>query len=198
MQPATLPLFPLKTVLFPGGPLPLRIFEARYLDMVGRGLKEHTPFGVVLILAGAESDAAPSVADIGTSARVVDFDTLPDGLLGITCIGERRFRVRRRWQQSDGLNLAEVDYLPEDASSALPAALAHLGELLREVLPRLGGAYTHVDSHYEDAGWVSNRWAEILPLTPAEKLELLELADPLARLAQVAAWSERQPPAAGV
>jgi len=96
------------------------------------------------------------------------------------------------------LNLAEVNYLPEDAPSALPEALAHLGELLREVLPRLGGGYAHVDSHYEDAGWVGNRWAEILPLTAAEKLELLQLDDPLARLAQVAAWSERQPPAAGV
>src|SRR5436853_6839289 len=102
MQPATLPLFPLKTVLFPGGPLPLRIFEARYLDMVGRGLKEHTPFGVVLILAGAESDAAPSVADTGTSARAVDFGTLPDGASGITCNRQRRFRVRPRVQPSAG------------------------------------------------------------------------------------------------
>jgi Lon protease-like protein len=185
-------------VLFPGGPLPLRIFEPRYLDMVRRCLKEHSAFGVVLILAGAEAGAVSAVADIGTSARPVDFDTLPDGLLGITCVGERRFRVRRRWQQSDGLNLAEVAFLPEDAPSALPAALAHLGELLREVLPKLGGAYAHVDSHYDDAGWVGNRWAEILPLTGAERLELLLLDDPLARLAQVAAWSDRQPPTAGV
>ena len=198
MQPETLPLFPLSTVLFPGGPLPLRVFETRYLDMVGRGLKEHTPFGVVLILSGTEADTAPEVADIGTSARVVDFDTLPDGLLGITCIGERRFRVMRRWQQSDGLNLADVDYLPEDARQALPAELSHLGELLREVLPRLGGAYAHIDGRYDEASWVGNRWAEILPLTPAERLDLLRLDDPLARLRQVAAWSQRQPPAAGV
>ncbi len=198
MQPAILPLFPLNTVLFPGGPLPLRIFEPRYLDMVRRGLKEHTPFGVVLVLSGTEADAAPAVADIGTSARVVDFDTLPDGLLGITCIGERRFRVMSRWQQSDGLNLAEIDFLPEDARHPLPAEFAHLGELLREVVPRLGGAYVHVEGLYDDASWVSNRWAEILPLTVAERLELLRLDDPLARLKQVAAWSERQPPAAGV
>src|SRR5256885_9760899 len=126
MHPAGLPLFPLDTVLFPGGPLPLRIFEPRYLDMVRRCLKEHSAFGVVLIVAGAEAGAVSAVADTGTSARLVDFDTLPDGLLGITCVGGRRFRVRRRWQQSDGLNLAEVDYLPEDPPSALPAALAHL------------------------------------------------------------------------
>jgi len=196
MQPANLPLFPLGTVLFPAGPLALRIFEARYLDLVRRCLKEHSPFGVVLIIAGAEAGEISAVAEVGTSARLVDFDTLPDGLLGVTCLGERRFRVQRRWQQSDGLNLGEVDYLPADAPCALPEAFAHLGHLLREVLARIGGPYAQLDSHYEDAGWVANRWAEILPLTGPEKLELL-LDEPLARLTRVAAWSERQPPAAG-
>jgi Lon protease-like protein len=196
MSLTELPLFPLNVVLFPGGPLSLRIFEPRYLDMVRRCLKERCGFGVVLILEGVETGAAASVAATGTSARLVDFDTLPDGLLGVVCVGERRFRLGRRWQQSDGLNLAEVDYLPDDAPCVVPAEYAHLTELLREVLPQLDGGYTHVEAHYEDAGWVSNRWAEILPLAPGEKLELLELADPLARLAQVAVWSTRQPPAA--
>jgi Lon protease-like protein len=198
MSAPTLPLFPLHTVLFPGGPLSLRIFETRYLDMVRRCLKAQGSFGVVLILAGAEAGAVDAVAATGTSARLVDFDTLPDGLLGVMCVGERRFRLLRRWQQPDGLNLAEVDYLPDEAPCALPAELAHLGELLREVLPRLGGAYAYVKAHYEDAGWVGNRWAEILPLSAAEKLALLELADPLARLAQVAVWSARQSAAADV
>jgi Lon protease-like protein len=189
-----LPLFPLSTVLFPGGPLRLRIFEPRYLDMVRHCLKESRPFGVVLILEGAEAGEVVSVAATGTSARVVDFDTLPDGLLGIACLGEQRFRLGRRWQQADGLNLAEVDYLPEDVPCALPADLAHLGELLREVLPQLGDRYTHVTARYDDAGWVANRWAEVLPLSCAEEQQLLELADPLARLAQVAEWSTRQPP----
>jgi uncharacterized protein len=191
---AGLPLFPLGTVLFPGGPLRLRIFEPRYLDMVRQCLKESRAFGVVLILEGEEAGEVASVAGSGTSARVVDFDTLPDGLLGIDCVGEQRFRVLRRWQQGDGLNVAEVDYLPDDPPCALPAELAHLGELLREVLPQLGERYAHVVAHYEDAGWVGNRWAEVLPLTVAEKQQLLELDDPLARLAQVAAWSTRQPP----
>ena len=193
-----LPLFPLGTVLFPGGPLRLRIFEPRYLDMVRHCLKESRPFGVVLILEGAEAGAAASVAAIGSSARLVDFDTLPDGLLGIDCLGEQRFRLCRRWQQADGLNLAEVDYLPDDAPCALPAELAHLGELLCEVLPQLGERYAHVTARYDDAGWVGNRWAEVLPLTCAEKQQLLELTDPLARLTQVAAWSTRQPPTAHV
>jgi uncharacterized protein len=194
MSSAELPLFPLSTVLFPGGPLRLRIFEPRYLDMVRHCLKEARTFGVVLILEGAEAGAAASVADTGTCARLVDFDALPDGLLGIDCVGEQRFRVRRRWQQGDGLNLAEIDYLPDDPPYALPAELAHLGELLREVLPQLGERYAHVTARYDDAGWVGNRWAEVLPLTVAEKQQLLELADPLARLQQVAVWSTRQPP----
>jgi hypothetical protein len=189
-----LPLFPLSTVLFPGGPLRLRIFEPRYLDMVRHCLKESRAFGVLLILEGEEAGEAVSVAESGTSARVVDFDTLPDGLLGIDCIGEQRFRVLKRWQQGDGLNVAQVDYLPDDPPCALPAELAHLGELLREVLPQLGERYAHVVGQYEDAGWVGNRWAEVLALTPAEKQQLLELADPLARLRQVATWSTRQPP----
>jgi len=195
MNRSALPLFPLSVVLFPGGPLSLRIFEPRYLDMVRRCLKERRVFGVVLILEGVEAGAVASVAGTGTSARLVDFDTLPDGLLGLACVGERRFRLQRRWQQADGLNLGEVDYLPDDAPCAVPAEYAHLAELLRELLPRLGGGYTYVEAHYEDAGWVGNRWAEILPLAPAERLQLLELTDPLARLAQVAAWSSRQPAA---
>jgi uncharacterized protein len=189
-----LALFPLSTVLFPGGPLRLRVFEPRYLDMVRHCLKQSRPFGVVLILEGEEAGEVTSVAATGTSARLVDFDTLPDGLLGIDCLGEQRFRLRRRWQQADGLNVAEVEYLPDDAPCALPEELAHLGELLREVLPQLGDRYSHATARYDDAGWVGNRWAEVLPLTGAEKLQLLELADPLARLVQVAAWSTRQPP----
>jgi len=192
MSRGELPLFPLATVLFPGGPLNLRIFEPRYLDMVRRSLREQSAFGVVLILEGAEVGAVAAMADTGTSARVVDFDTLADGLLGIVCVGERRFRVLRRWQRNDGLHLAEVEYLAAEARQALPEELAHLGELLRELLPKLGGAYAYVEAQFDDAGWVGNRWAEILPLTPAERLALLELTDPLARLAQVAVWSGRQ------
>jgi Lon protease-like protein len=186
-----LPLFPLHTVLFPGGPLALRIFEARYLDLVRGCMRDGGSFGVVLILAGAEAGAAAAVADVGTSARLVDFDTLPDGLLGVTCQGERRFRVHSRWQQADGLNVAEVAYLPEDAPCALPASAAHLARLLRQVLPQLGTAYASAAVRFEDAGWVANRCAEILPLSLAQRLELLQLDEPAVRLERVAAWSQR-------
>jgi Lon protease-like protein len=195
MSSLTLPLFPLGTVLFPAGPLSLRIFEPRYLDMTRSCLKSATPFGVVLILEGAEVGAVSVMADTGTTARVVDFDTLPDGLLGVICLGEQRFRIARRWRQNDGLHLAEVEYLPADAPCALPAQYAHLGDLLREVLPRSGSAYAYVEEQYEDAAWVANRLAEVLPLSAPQRLELLELSDPLARLAQAAVWSDSQPAA---
>ena len=195
MTTATLPLFPLHTVLFPGGPLALRIFEPRYLDLVRRCFKDQSGFGVTTILEGDEGGAVTRLATTGTLARLVDFDPLPDGLLGITCLGEERFRVLRHWQQPDGLNLGEVQYLAPETASELPAELAHLADLLREVLPKLGRGYAHVAARYEDAGWVANRWAEVLPLNSEEKLTLLELEAPLERLALVAAWSARQPPA---
>jgi uncharacterized protein len=195
---ATLPLFPLHTVLFPGGPLALRIFEPRYLDMVRRCLKEQSGFGVTTILEGAEAGPLVRVAPIGTRARLVDFDPLPDGLLGITCVGDERFRVLQRWQSSDGLHLAQVQYLVPAGAHELPAELAHLADLLRELLPKLGRGYAQVEARYEDAGWVADRWAEVLPLKPEERLALLELDAPLERLAQVAAWSARQSAAAHV
>jgi uncharacterized protein len=198
MEAAPLPLFPLHTVLFPGGPLALRIFEPRYVDMVRRCMKEHSCFGVVTIFEGTEAGAVARLASLGTCARIVDFDPLPDGLLGITCVGGERVRILRRWQQPDGLHLAEVQVLPVATACELPPELAHLADLLREVLPKLGAGYVHVDAHFEDAGWVADRWAEILPLQPPDKLALLELDDPLERLNQVAAWSARQPPAAHV
>ena len=196
MTTATLPLFPLHTVLFPGGPLELRIFEPRYLDMVRRCMRQQSDFGVVTLFEGEEAGAAVRISSLGTAARIVDFDPLPDGLLGITCLGTARLRILRHWQQPDGLNLAEVQQLPAAEPRELPAELAHLADLLREVLPKLGRGYAHVDAHFEDAGWVADRWAEVLPLNCEDKLVLLELEEPLERLAQVAAWSAREPPAA--
>lgn len=185
-QSVTLPLFPLNTVLFPGGPLPLRIFETRYIDMVRRCMRQRSSFGVLLIRAGAEVGSVTSTAEIGTSARIVDFYQLPDGLLGITCVGERKFRVRERSRQPDGLNVGEIEWLPPEADAALPAEHHHLGQLLRKVLPELSELYQNVPKHFDDAGWVSSRLAEILPLELSDKQFLLEMDDPLVRLARVA------------
>jgi len=182
---AAAPLFPLNTVLFPGGPLPLRIFETRYLDMVRRCLRERCPFGVVLIQAGSEVGASGETGEVGTMARIVDFNALPDGLLGITCVGERKFRLAKRWQQPDGLNLGDIEYIALEERVDLPGEFQHLGELLRKVLPELGDLYSGIPKHFSDASWVGCRLAEILPISLSEKQYCLELDDPVARLARL-------------
>jgi uncharacterized protein len=180
-----LPLFPLNTVLFPDGLLPLRIFETRYVDMVGRCMRQGSPFGVVPIRSGAEVGGVVETAELGTTARIVDFSRLPDGLLGITCKGERKFRVLKLWQQPDGLNVGDIEYLPAEVAVELPVEYHHLGDLLRKVLPELGEPYASMPGNYTDASWVSARLAEILPVSAADKAGLLELDEPLARLAQL-------------
>lgn len=188
---AELPLFPLNTVLFPGGPLPLRIFEPRYVDMVRYCMRERMPFGVVLIRAGAESGAVTSSASIGTSARIVDFYQLPEGLLGITCVGERKFRVAGRRVQRDGLNMGTVEWMRPERGVELPGEYLHLGELLRKVLPELGEIYQSIPKHFDDAGWVGARLAEILPINLTDKQYCLELADPIERLARLSPFIRR-------
>jgi len=187
-----IPLFPLNVVLFPGGPLPLRIFEPRYVDMVKRCMRDGAPFGVVAIDDGsaeAGETAAKTFAAIGTSARIVDFDLLDDGLLGITCRGERRFRVLGHHRANDGLNVGRIAWLdpaPADIELAsLPEEHAHLRDLLQRVWPEIVEAYAGIEPRFEDAGWVGARLAEILPLQTADKQFLLELSDPLHRLARL-------------
>jgi uncharacterized protein len=180
-----LPLFPLSTVLFPEGPLSLRIFEPRYVDMVGRCMRESSPFGVVAIRSGAEVGAVAETAELGTTARIVDFSKLPDGLLGIICVGERKFRLLRRWQRSDGLHLGEIEYLPVEAGVEVPDEHRHLADLLGKVLPELGEPYASLPTRLTDASWVGNRLAEILPLELDDKLSLLGADEPLTRLERV-------------
>lgn len=186
-----LPLFPLSTVLFPEGPLSLRIFEPRYVDMVGRCMRESSPFGVVAIRSGAEVGAIAETAELGTTARIVDFSKLPDGLLGITCQGERKFRLLRRWQRPDGLHLGEIEYLAAEAGAEVPEEHQHLAELLRKVLPELGEPYASLPTRLSDASWVGCRLAEILPLELNEKLSLLEVDEPLTRLEMVGRLMQR-------
>lgn len=184
-------LFPLHAVLFPGGPLPLRIFEPRYIDMVRRSLRTQTAFGVVLIDGGGETGGVTSTATVGTTARIADFYSLPDGLLGVTCLGVRKFRLRTRRVQSDGLNLGEIDWLAAERESELPGEYQHLGQLLRKVLPELGDFYEGVTKRFEDCAWVGYRLAEILPLSLSDKQYCLELDDPLARLARLSPLIQR-------
>jgi Lon protease-like protein len=174
-------LFPLNIVLFPDGPLPLRIFETRYVDMVRRCMRTSQAFGVVLIREGTEVGPAETF-DVGTLAMIVDFHQLSDGLLGLSCIGRQRFRIRSRTRQSDGLNLAEVEWLAVEPAVAVPPRHAHLAELLKTVLPQLGEVYTDIEMRLEDAAWVGHRLAEILPIPLTDKQFCLELEDPIQRL----------------
>lgn len=180
----TVPLFPLRTVLYPGGPLPLRIFEARYLDMISECLKSASPFGVLLIRQGTETGAASTYAT-GTLARIADWYQGSDGLLGITATGEQRFRLISSWRRDDGLNLGEIEVLDERPGVSLPDEYRSLAKILERVLDDLGKLYENLERKYDDAGWVANRFAEILPISAEQKQVCLELDDPLARLAIV-------------
>jgi Lon protease-like protein len=157
--------------------------------MVRRCMREGSCFGVVLLQGGGETGPVSGVASIGTSARIVDFNLLKDGLLGITCRGERRFRVLRLWRQDDGLNMGEVEWLDPAVSAAAAAAVAvppehrHLADLLRRVLPELGEVYAGIEPRFEDADWVGARLVEILPIGLGDKQSFLEMEDPLERLA---------------
>jgi len=180
-QNDSIALFPLNIVLFPGGALPLRIFETRYVDMVRRCMRGSQAFGVALIREGNEVGPAETF-DVGTLAKIVDFHQLSDGLLGLSCIGEQRFRIRGRGRQADGLNLAEVDWLASEPTVAVPARHARLSELLKSVLPQLGEVYTGIEMRLDDAAWVGHRLAEILPIPLTDKQSCLELDDPIERL----------------
>jgi uncharacterized protein len=182
-ESSVIPLFPLHTVLFPGGPLPLRIFETRYTDMVRRCMRAGEPFGVVLIQEGHEAGEVATTATVGCTARIVDFHTLHDGLLGIACVGERKFRVQRVWRAADGLNMGEVQWMPAEPGLPLPADYARLASAVRRALAELAEHYEHVEQKFDDAAWVSVRMAELLPIELNDKQALLEMEDPLARLA---------------
>jgi uncharacterized protein len=175
-------LFPLHTVLFPGGPLPLRIFETRYTDMVRRCMRTQQPFGVVLIQDGDEAGEVATTATVGCTARIVDFHTLHDGLLGIACVGEHKFRVLRVWRADDGLNMGEVEWLPAEPELPLPAECARLAATARRALDELAEHYVNVAKEFDDAAWVGMRVAELLPIDLANKQALLELDDPIERL----------------
>lgn len=179
-----LPLFPLRTVLFPQGPLPLRVFEPRYLDMVSNCMKSDSEFGVVLILEGNEVGEARLVS-VGTRARITDWYQGSDGILGITAVGTVKFRIDEVDRQDDGLYIANVTDLPPEPSIPLPEEYRAMASLLEAIIDDLGKLYEPVDKRYEDAGWVGLRFAEILPMELEQKQACLEMEDPIERLASM-------------
>jgi Lon protease-like protein len=182
MSQLTIPLFPLHTVLFPGGTLPLRIFEPRYLDMVSNCMKAGTGFGVCLIREGSEVGKAASTYETGTLSEIAYFNRQPDGLLGITARGQQRFHIFSTEVLPNQLTMAEVELLDNETSSDLPQKFADAAETLRSLLEQLGQPFIKLEKHYQDASWVGSRLAELLPIRLEQKQYFLQLDDPIQRL----------------
>ncbi len=181
-----IPLFPLNTVLFPGGSLALRIFEPRYLDLVRDCTRSGSGFGVCLILSGTEAGQPAVPAAVGTLARIDDFYTLPDGLLGIHASGSRRFRVTHSRVRDNGLVHGEVTWLPDEPVVPVPPEHGLLATILERLVERAGGEHARAErARFDEASWVGFRLAEFLPIEAAERQHLLQLADPVARLEQL-------------
>ena len=179
------PLFPLHTVLYPEGPLSLRIFEPRYLDMVSECLRNEQPFGVCLIQSGQEAGRAAMPHLTGTFARIVDWQRGDDGLLSISARGEQRFHVQDTRVERDQLLRGSVQLLAPEPSVALPAQNHYMTEVLDQLFEHANGVYGDLPKRPDDASWVGYRLAEVLSLPMVRRQYFLELEDPLLRLSQL-------------
>lgn len=175
-------LFPLHAVLFPGGLLPLRVFEQRYMHMAAACLRDDEPFGVGLIRQGSEVGAPAEPEPVGCLARIAQWDMQQLGLLKITARGERRFRVLRRRVQGDGLARAEIELLPDEDDARVPERFSACSALLKAILEEIDALPVEAPARFESSAWVSARLAEILPLPLAARQRLLEMNDSLERL----------------
>jgi uncharacterized protein len=183
-------IFPLSTVLFPGGVLPLRIFEARYLDMIRDCMQRELPFGVCLITHGGETGEAAEHEPVGCLASIRGWDMKQLGLLEIRTIGTGRFRVLDRRVARDGLIRATIDPLADDPRLPVPDDFGPCVALIRRIATELEQREPDPEQRMiaqpydlESASWVSNRLCEFLPISGKAKQKLMELDDPLARLA---------------
>ena len=189
----SLPLFPLGTVLFPGGLLPLRIFEVRYLDMIGQCHRTGAPFGVVSLKSGAEVQRAGAPGEtfeaVGTLAKITRFETPGPGLMVIQCGGTQRFKTSASRQLKHGLWVADVEMLADDLAVPVPEDLQTAATALERLLHSLEARNVpeeqrplHPPFQMQDCGWLANRWCELLPLPAQLKQKLMELDNPLVRL----------------
>jgi uncharacterized protein len=174
-------IFPLNSVLFPGGRLPLRIFEPRYMDLAKACLRDGVRFGVCLIREGREVGPAAVPAEVGTLARIGAWDMPQLGLLHVTALGEQRFRIAERRVQADGLTRASIQMMEMDIDAAIPEGCSGCVKLLERVMEQQGGLF-EPPHRLDSASWVSSRLAEILPLPLPAKQDLLELGDARARI----------------
>ncbi len=192
MSLVEVPIFPLNTVLFPGGLLPLRVFEPRYVRMVRDCTTLDIGFAVMLIRDGQEAGEPANFHDLGTLARIVDFSQLPDGLLGVTAHGERRIRVRAQTVAGDGLISGQIELIADDPSIPLAEDYRGAADLLQALMEQLPEPFRYPEADMNDATWVSGRLAELLPISLALKHRLLTLDDPGQRMDVVYALLQEQ------
>jgi Lon protease-like protein len=186
---AWLPLFPLDTVLFPGGVLPLKIFEARYIDMVRDCMKREAPFGVVRIKSGKEVGAAAEPDRVGCLAHIVEWDMPELGLLMLQTSGSQRFRILETRVLSDQRIEALTELIPDDAEVPASVELVACARALKTVIEDITEAAGDsgfkpfpAELRFDSACWVANRWCEILPISTLARQKLLELGDAQTRL----------------
>lgn len=189
---ADLPIFPLGTVLFPGGTLPLKVFEARYMDMARACLKSSSPFGVCLIKEGAEVGAPAVPHALGCLARITECDMKQLGVLSLMTRGGERFRVEETRIQSDGLVRARVTVMTDEPALAVAQEFAGCADLMRALLPKPPPELLPPPHDFDDARWLSFRLAEVLPIPPLARQKLLEIEDAQTRLAILKRFLEQQ------
>lgn len=181
--PERLPLFPLNAVLFPQGRMNLKVFEARYLDMIAQCMKSETNFGICLIEQGEEVGAPATPHKIGVEARIVDWDMNTPNLLGLTVRGVRRFRILEQITADSGLITGIVQWFDEPPDEAVAETHQGMLPLLSLIIKEAGQQIIPQPYRLDDSAWVGYRYAEILPIPPLARQRLLELEDADLRLA---------------
>ena len=177
-----LPLFPLNTVVFPGGRLPLRVFEQRYLDMVKHAIADNAPFGICAIREGSEVGAPATPYDVGTRVIVTDWDMPQTGILHIDTQAQERFVIRSIHGEPNGLLIGTVEPVSVEVIAPIPDDLQLAAEILRHIVKESGDAHFPAPHHFDDAVWVGYRLSEVLPLKLSIKQNLLEMNDSVERL----------------
>jgi hypothetical protein len=191
-EPSTLPLFPLNTVVFPGGRLPLRIFEQRYFDMVKQAIADNTPFGICAIRDGAETGTPAVPHEVGTRVHVTDWDMPQTGILHIDTQAQERFVIRSTRTEPGGLLIGSVEAVSSEAAAAVPDDLELAVEILRHIVDEYGDAHFPTPHAFDNAVWVGYRLSEVLPLKLGIKQSLLEMNDSVMRLRILTEFLKKQ------
>ena len=188
----TLPLFPLQTVVFPGGRLPLRVFEQRYIEMVKQAIAGNTPFGICAIREGQEVGTPAVPCEVGTLVHITDWDMPESGILHIDTLARERFVVRSTRTEPSGLIVGTVDAVSAEPAVAIPDDLALAVQILRHIVGEFGADRFPAPLAFDDAAWVGFRLSEVLPLKLSVKQNLLEMNDSVTRLRILVEFLKRQ------